>query len=379
MNSFPIISFYKNGEYIISDNYFTVELLKSNWEFKINQIQKDFYENMKIIQFDFPKHEILKRNNKKFNINYLKNYVKKYNNDFSCFKNSYKNEYFGVVYILKNYRVTSEIDIKNSDSFRLQTPLKKLVPKDKYIKTIKAIKKEISVGNFYQINFTIPFKANYTGDYCDIFLHYHQKFSGDYHALIPYKNGAIISMSPELFLKKEGDSLISQPIKGTLPNTPENYKKILESEKEESELSMIVDLLRNDLNSVGDIQGDSINFHRKIMNLGNLIHTYSEIEVKTSKKLGEIIKKTAPGGSISGCPKEAAVEAILKYEKFDREGYTGSIGWWQRDNFILNITIRSFILRGDKILYHSGGGIVYDSEPEKEFEEILLKASKIQI
>ncbi|MBN2695238.1 chorismate-binding protein [bacterium] len=359
MNSFPIVSFYKNGEFIVSDNYFEVELLESNWEFEIDKVQKDFYENMKIIQFDFPKHEK--------------------NEKYSCFKNSYRDDYFGVIYILKKYRVSSELDIINRDSFKLQTPLKKLVAKDKYIETIEAIKKEISVGNFYQINFTIPFKTNYIGDYCDIFLHYHQKFSGDYHALIPYKNGAIVSMSPELFLKKEGNSLISQPIKGTLPNTPESYKKILESKKEESELSMIVDLLRNDLNSVGDIKGDSINFHRKIMNLGNLIHTYSEIEVKTSKKLGEILKKTAPGGSISGCPKEAAIEAILKYEQFDREAYTGSIGWWQKDDFILNITIRSFILRDDEIVYHSGGGIVYDSQPEKEFEETLLKASKVEL
>jgi para-aminobenzoate synthetase component 1 len=208
-----------------------------------------------------------------------------------------------------------------------------------------------------------------------VFNYYHNKFSGKYHALIPGENSFIVSCSPELFLEKNKFILKTQPIKGT--DTNSNFdNKILKNKKEEAELSMIVDLLRNDLNTVSN--NVKITKHRKIMNLGNLVHTYSELIGETKLKLYEILPKILPAGSISGCPKSSSIFEIYNKEKFKRNFYTGNFGWWEKDDFTLNILIRSFIfLDNMKAYYHAGGGIVDDSISESEYNEIFLKGEKI--
>jgi para-aminobenzoate synthetase component 1 len=179
---------------------------------------------------------------------------------------------------------------------------------------------------------------------------------------------------------KRGNTLSTSPIKGTISKNVKNYEAILlESQKESAELSMIVDLLRNDISRASDISPSKVIKHREIMDLGNLVHTYSTIESETSLNLCEILWETLPGGSISGCPKREAVLNILKLEPYARGPYTGICGWWHKDNFELNILIRSLVLLPNgKCFYSAGGGIVYDSKCNMEYDEILLKAEMIR-
>ncbi len=152
----------------------------------------------------------------------------------------------------------------------------------------------------------------------------------------------------------------------------------MSSPKETAELSMIVDLLRNDLNSICE-KPVTVTKHREILDLGYTQHTYSEITGLTNLNLPEILKSTFPGGSISGCPKSESLKAISEFENSPRGFYTGTIGWWQKNDFKLNIAIRSFKKQNTDLTYYAGCGIVYDSDPDCEWQEFLTKAGKLNV
>lgn len=360
----PLILFYKDNKYIYSENYTHVFYNRNDFSEFINEIHEKYFDKMKVIKINYEAgaNNLLNEKNIKESL-FFDNLID--------------------IFILNDFSLIDEqtlVSLNSHTEFSIKDKFKPLVTIDDYNYNFKNIKHQINTGEFYQINYTIPFKANYFGNPFDAFFVYHKLFAGNYHAFIPLNDKFLISMSPELFLCKENKKLITQPIKGTSKNTKEDIINLLNSEKENAELSMIVDLLRNDLNIVSNF-GDKVNFHRKIMNLKNLVHTYSEIEVETEKNISEILLKTLPGGSISGCPKKSAVNYINICEKYQRGFYTGNLGWFYKDDFMLNILIRSFMCVEDdnKIYYHSGGGIVFDSDNIDEYNEILLKAEKIQI
>ncbi len=281
------------------------------------------------------------------------------------------------IYHLHSYELldSEELLKKNGEgSYQKTKDFLPLITKDFYQKAVQEILQKISLGYFYQLNYTLPFQASFEGDEWGIFKHYHKLFAGDFHALLPDEAYSIISLSPELFLEKIGNQLITKPIKGTAKTA----EAILQSEKENAELSMIVDLLRNDLNGVADLEPAQVIQHRAIMDLGHLIHTYSKISAKSSLSLSQILNKMLPGGSISGCPKKEACLTIHDLEPYRRQAYTGIIGFSEEANALMSLAIRTFIATNEKkIYYHSGGGIVFDSKWEKEYDELLLKASLI--
>ena len=176
-------------------------------------------------------------------------------------------------------------------------------------------------------------------------------------------------------MQKQDSQLISRPIKGT---SAIGYTDLINNPKEAAELSMIVDLLRNDLNSVSTGPA-TVNAHRKHLQLPYTSHTFSEVQVATDQTLPMILKKTMPGGSISGCPKVESLKAISEYENYERQFYTGTIGWWQQNDFELNIAIRSFVATHENLFYFAGCGIVSESDPEAEWNELLNKASKLKL
>ncbi len=360
----PLILFYKNGEYIYCENYTHIFYNGNEFSNFINEIYEKYFDKMKVIKINY-----------EAGVNNLLNK-----------ENIQKNLFFDNlidIFILNDFSLIDEqnlVSLKSHTEFSIKDKFKPLISIDDYNYNFKNIKHQINTGEFYQINYTIPFEATYSGNPFDAFFVYHNLFSGNYHAFIPLNDKFLISMSPELFLSKQNKKLITQPIKGTSKNTEKDIINLLNSEKENAELSMIVDLLRNDLNIISN-SGDKVNFHRKLMNLKNLVHTYSEIEVETEKNIAQILLKTLPGGSISGCPKKSAVNYINLCEKYKRGFYTGNLGWFYKDDFMLNILIRSFMCLNDnnKIFYHAGGGIVFDSIENEEYKEILLKAEKIQI
>ena len=178
-------------------------------------------------------------------------------------------------------------------------------------------------------------------------------------------------------MQKENNLLKTQPIKGSLAQNLNFTQDLLSNEKEEAELSMIVDLLRNDFNRIESHASAQVTKHRAAMELGYIQHTYSEITIETSQRLSPILQCTFPGGSISGCPKIESLKLISEVEQIKRQIYTGTIGWWQNNEFALNLAIRTFIQQQTDLFYHAGCGIVYDSQAENEWNEFILKTGRI--
>lgn len=182
----------------------------------------------------------------------------------------------------------------------------------------------------------------------------------------------------------DGTLLETRPIKGTRPRGKDKkqdlyYKNdLLSSPKDDAELSMIVDLLRNDLGKVCVPGTVKVREHKRIETYAYVHHLVSIIEGKINSHknmFSRIIYATFPGGSITGCPKIRAMEIIDELEPNVRHVYTGSIGYFGvHYRMDLSIAIRTLIIKDGVSYYGAGGGIVYDSDPEEEYEETLNKA-----
>ena len=193
----------------------------------------------------------------------------------------------------------------------------------------------------------------------------------------------ILSSSPERFLKIESGVIETRPIKGTRPrgeNTDEDerYKnELLESEKDKSELLMIVDLERNDLSKVCKPNTVKVTELFKLEEYSTVFHLVSTVvgEIKEEHSPIDCIKACFPGGSITGAPKIRSMEIIDELEKVRRNIYTGSIGYIGLDgNSDFNIVIRTALIKENKAYFGVGGGITYESIERMEYDETLDKA-----
>jgi para-aminobenzoate synthetase component 1 len=204
-----------------------------------------------------------------------------------------------------------------------------------------------------------------------------------YGAYLNCGDHVVISSSPELFLKQSGRSVETRPIKGTRPrgrNAEEDgamKQQLIGSTKEAAELTMIVDLERNDLGRVSEYGSVQVAQHRYVEELPTLFHTVSTVRsrLREDATTADLLRATFPGGSISGCPKIRAIEIIDELEPVQRHVYTGAIGFIGVDDLRLSIAIRTMTVAHNRVYYHVGSGIVADSDPEKEYEETLQKAA----
>jgi para-aminobenzoate synthetase component 1 len=355
----PVICFYQEDQFIFSDNYVLHSCTdESSVTDFLNYFEETFKSDLKIVQVNFEYENQL--------------HFSQQQSLYPCAKAS--------VFVLNKYEILSGRQllskIPNTLS-ELKHEFKLLVNEDDFKKKIESIKHSIREGRLYQVNLTAPIRSQTTYTAEKIFKNYYEKFGGHYKALLPLTHTDLISFSPELFLRKQSNKLKTQPIKGSISTETGSEQALLRSEKENAELSMIVDLLRNDLNRIEQKSSAQVKAHRHIMKLGYIQHTYSEIEIETLKSLPEILLCTAPGGSISGCPKLESLQAIAELESYRRQLYTGLHGWWKDANFNLALSIRSFIKHKDELFYHAGCGIVYDSDPQQEWEEFKLKTQQL--
>ncbi|MBU2429737.1 MAG: bifunctional anthranilate synthase component I family protein/aminotransferase class IV, partial [Proteobacteria bacterium] len=196
----------------------------------------------------------------------------------------------------------------------------------------------------------------------------------------------IVSTSPERFLKRSGRFVETRPIKGTIARgatqvqDEENSRMLAQSLKDDAELTMIVDLMRNDLSRVTESGSVVVSEHKCIEPYENVFHLVSVVQgiLEPDKTSVDLLKATFPGGSITGCPKIRAMEIIDELEPVKRHVYTGSIGYISfHDTLDLSIAIRTATIAGDHIMFSVGGGIVYDSDPEKEYQETLDKGKTL--
>lgn len=254
--------------------------------------------------------------------------------------------------------------------------------KEEYLEAIRKIKKYIYEGDVYQVNLSQRFTFIGKFDPYYIYSKLRKRNYGSFHAFIKIGDKYIISTSPELFLYKLKERIITRPIKGTIKRGKNAYedelnKKILiNDEKCRSELLMIVDLERNDFAKI--CIPHSINVRRlfELEEYSTVYHLVSTIEgvLDDNITFEDIIKATFPGGSITGAPKLNAMKIIEELEKDCRGVYTGSIGFISNNfNMAFNIAIRTLMIEEDKAYYNVGGGIVWDSIEDDEYEETLHK------
>lgn len=255
--------------------------------------------------------------------------------------------------------------------------------REDYFQKIHRIQDYIRAGHIYQVNLTHQLQADAILPEKAQFLRLLKKNPVGYAAYLENENNCLMSLSPELFIHTEGSSIFTSPIKGTRPRgkTKQEDKnllnELLESSKEQAELFMIIDLLRNDLGRVCEIGTVSVDRKKAVQKLRNVFHTYADISGKLRSDISGIdaLISMFPGGSISGCPKKRAMEIISELESAPRGIYTGSIGYiLPGGDCTFNIAIRTLVQTGSILTLGIGGGITIASDPEDEFNETFAKA-----
>lgn len=255
-----------------------------------------------------------------------------------------------------------------------------------YIHAIEKIKEYITAGHVYQVNMSQRFEMDFEGDTFRLFKSLYKNNPAPFFAFINAGDHQIVSTSPERFLLQTGKQIETRPIKGTRPRgktSSEDKKLGLElkhSKKDDAELSMIVDLLRNDIGKECRAGSVRVAEHKRLEAYQNVYHLVSIVEgrLKPDRDSVDLLKATFPGGSISGCPKIRTMEIIDELEPDRRHIYTGSIGYISfHDTMDLSIAIRTATIYNGKIIFSVGGGIVFDSDPLDEFKETLHKGQTL--
>lgn len=251
-----------------------------------------------------------------------------------------------------------------------------------YLQAVTRIRDYIRAGDVYQVNLSQRFSFPLEGNPFDLFTALFRLNPAPFYAFVQAGDHQILCTSMERFLLRRGNTIEARPIKGTRKRgaTAEKDRMFREelaaSKKDDAELSMIVDLLRNDLGRVCAPKSIRVLEHKRLEEYQNVYHLVSVIEGCLPPQTGyaDLIRATFPGGSITGCPKIRSMEIIDQLEPLVRHVYTGSIGYlgWHR-NMDLNIAIRTGITHAGQCHFAVGGGIVYDSDEQDEYDETLHK------
>jgi para-aminobenzoate synthetase component 1 len=242
---------------------------------------------------------------------------------------------------------------------------------DDYAAGIDAVRAGIARGDVYQVNLVQHLSAPCAGDPAAL-----EALLAPLRPLQPRPfcgdGWAIVSASPELFLARRGDRLVTMPIKGTRPAGED-----VDDLKDAAEHVMIVDLERNDLSRVcvpGSVSWPELMVQRELAGVTHLV-SLVEGRLRPDAGLAEILAALHPGGSITGAPKVSAVDHIARIEPVGRGASMGALGTvWPNGDFELALTIRTFAVAAGRIHLWVGGGIVWDSDPEAEIEESWVKA-----
>ncbi|MFK8105305.1 MAG: aminodeoxychorismate synthase component I [Saprospiraceae bacterium] len=259
--------------------------------------------------------------------------------------------------------------------------------KEAYLATVEKIRQHIIEGDLYEMNFCQAFHAQASLHPFQLFERLNGLSKAPFAGLYKRKDQYLICASPERFMKKTGDKIISEPIKGTikrgttLEEDQQLKKDLYDSEKDRAENVMIVDLVRNDLARTclpGSVQVEEL---FGIYSFEQVHHMISRVtgQLKPEVHFVDLLKNAFPMGSMTGAPKVMSMELIEQYEKTKRGIYSGALGYISpTGDFDFNVVIRSIIYeeKGEdsQLSFQVGGAIVYDSVPEQEYKECLLKA-----
>lgn len=256
------------------------------------------------------------------------------------------------------------------------------VTRGEYSAAIANIKEHIAAGDTYQVNYTFRLNADFEGDPFALFCDLTAAQQGRYGAFIETDDFAICSASPELFFELKDGVITSRPMKGTLPrgltfsNDWKNHEALKNSAKDRAENIMIVDMIRNDIGRIAEAGSVETLSRFDVEKYPTVWQLTSTVQGKTSENISNVWKNLFPCASITGAPKAKTMEIIQGLEKSPRGLYTGSIGFISpTGEACFNVAIRTAVIQNGKAEYGIGGGIVWDSNADAEYEEALSKAA----
>ncbi len=254
--------------------------------------------------------------------------------------------------------------------------------KKNYLETIRKAKDYIAKGDIYQVNLSQRFTSEYHGDSFNLFQKLLIQNPAPHAAYFRTPDATLLSLSPERFLKIKNKFIQTSPIKGTRPRgqTPQQDKNLKEellcSSKDAAELLMIIDLERNDLGRVCEYGSIHVSDLKRIETHPTVFHLAGDISgtLKEGLDVFDVLKATFPGGSITGAPKIRSMQIIEELEPTRRNIYTGTFGVIGFNAMTdLSILIRTLIHHEGTLSFQVGSGIVWDSDPQAEYEETLVK------
>ncbi len=268
--------------------------------------------------------------------------------------------------------------------------IKLRIHKDEYFKKINKMLAHIHRGDIYEANFCQEFYAENTSiNPLETYNKLNAISNPPFAAFLKCQDNYLLSASPERYLKKKGNTIISQPIKGTAKrslNAKEDKllkTSLLNDDKERSENIMIVDLVRNDLSKTAIKGSVKVEELCKIYTFDQVHQMISTITSKIEDNINpiDVIKSTFPMGSMTGAPKISAMKIIEDLEETKRGLYSGAVGYFSpQGDFDFNVVIRSILYNATKkyVSYSVGGAITAKSNPLKEYEECLVKAKAMR-
>ncbi|MFY5900038.1 anthranilate synthase component I family protein [Acinetobacter pittii] len=406
-NNNPIIGFLPQ-EYIIiqNENYLEFErqnsneyrnTLKSNQllnfiKFKENNLNKDIKSTTSFmggyigfISYDFSAHQFINGQNQiqpSLFLGQYRSFLKYIDNNWYFFSDE-ENAIDLFSYIENKIENFSSNNSKNT--FELKTTIQPRWSKKQYFDAFYKIQEYIKAGDCYQINLTQEFKAKFLGSLLNKAKDLWQLTNAPYAGYLKLDDFELLSCSPELFIEfNQNKQIKTRPIKGTMPRYENAEKDLISkqtlknSQKDQAENVMIVDLLRNDLSIYANTGSVKTTKLFEIESFNQVHHMVSEIVATLKDDINpmQMLLSALPGGSITGAPKIRAMQIIEELEGSPRGAYCGTLGYFNFDGTgRWNILIRSFQQYQNQLSLWAGGGITIASEAEAEYQESLDKIS----
>ena len=260
------------------------------------------------------------------------------------------------------------------------------VKKEDYLEAIKKIKNYIVEGDVMQVVYGQEFSTKFEGSPIDLYRSLRKLNPSPYMYLMKIDDLHIVGASPEILVRLQNEEVTVRPIAGTVKRGKDNKEdneladKLKSDPKEIAEHLMLIDLGRNDVGRIAEVGSVNTTEEMKIEKYSHVMHLVSNVVGKIKKGLTsiDVLKATFPAGTLSGAPKIRAMEIIDELEPDRRGVYGGAVGYlsWT-GNMDVAIAIRTAVIQGKNLSVRAGGGIVYDSDPESEYQESLNKAMSI--
>ena len=276
-----------------------------------------------------------------------------------------------------------------ADSIEKEISMQHRISKADYLDKTYALQQHIARGDIYEVNFCMELYAEDTNiEPHTLFQELNEKAKSPFAAFFQIDDKYLLSSSPERFLKRVGSRLISQPIKGTaqrhidMVHDAAEASQLQKNEKERAENTMIVDLVRNDMSRIankGSVQVEELCKVYPFAHVHQMISTVVA-ELQAATQVTDAIAACFPMGSMTGAPKVRAMQLIEQYEETKRGLYSGAVGYIDPNgDFDFNVVIRSLLYRKDTeyLSLQVGSALTASSNPEKEYDECLLKAKGV--